>query len=56
MNILTIVRTKPHSWHGCEPPSNDQRRAEWAAKFYSAGHHRKKPRLRVKPRIRIVND
>jgi hypothetical protein len=31
------------------PRSNDERRAEWASKFYSQGHHRtpQKPRVRV---------
>lgn len=31
------------------PLSNDERRAQWAAKFYTQGHHRRpsKPRLRV---------
>jgi hypothetical protein len=56
MNVLSITRTRPKSFEGCTPQTNDQRRAEWAQKFYSGGHHRKKPRLRVKPRIRIVND
>jgi hypothetical protein len=56
MNVLSIFRTRPKSWDGCTPPTNDERRAAWASRYYSAGHHRKKPRLRVKPRIRIVND
>lgn len=36
--------------------SNDERLAQWAYKFYGAGHHRseRKPRVRVKPRIRVV--
>ena len=53
---LSVTRTRPHSSHGCTPMSNDERRAAWAAKFYGAGHHRRdrKPRIRVKPRIRIV--
>lgn len=54
--LLSITRTKPRSWDGCTPLTNDERRALWASRFYAAGHHRKKPRLRVKPRIRIVND
>lgn len=31
------------------PPSNDERRASWAAKFYAIGFHRRpdKPRIRV---------
>ncbi|WP_161487754.1 MULTISPECIES: hypothetical protein [unclassified Rhodanobacter] len=38
------------------PRSNDERRAQWAAKFFGAGHHRQpiKPHLRVKPRVRVV--
>lgn len=54
--LLSITRTKPKSWDGCTPLTNDERRAAWAARFYAGGHHRKKPRLRVKPRIRIVKD
>ncbi|MDR3445951.1 hypothetical protein [Dyella sp.] len=53
---IFLSRTAPKSWEGCEPQTNDERRAAWAARFYSGGHHRKKPRFRVKPRIRIVND
>ena len=36
-------------------PTPDERRAAWAYRYYSAGHHRinRKPRIRVKPRIRI---
>jgi hypothetical protein len=36
-------------------PTPDERRAQWAYRYYSAGHHRvgRKPRVRVKPRIRI---
>ena len=39
----------------CHAPSNDERRAAWAARYYGAGLHRRlpKPRVRVKPRIRI---
>ena len=31
------------------PPSNDERRAHWAKKFYALGFHRRpdKPRIRV---------
>lgn len=37
-------------------PTADKRRAQWAFAYYAAGHHRRerKPRIRVKPRIRIV--
>lgn len=54
--LLSIVRTRRHSWSGCTPPTNNERRAAWAAKFYGEGHHHRlnKPRVRVKPRIRIV--
>ncbi len=51
-----VTRTAPRSWDGCMPQTNDERRAEWAHRYYSGGHHRRKPRIRVKPRIRIVND
>lgn len=57
MTIHPITRTRPNSLAGCDAPTNDQRLAEWYFKFYSAGHHRnRKPRMRVKPRIRVVND
>ncbi|MET3654045.1 hypothetical protein [Dyella japonica] len=58
MSLLSITRTRPKSFEGCTPLDNDQRRAEWAAKFYGGGHHhrQRKQRIRVKPRIRIVND
>lgn len=52
----SVTRTAPRSWDGCRPMSNDERRAEWAARYFSQGHHRPKPRIRVKPRIRIIND
>jgi hypothetical protein len=31
------------------PPSNDERRAEWAAKYFGAGYHNRpnKPRVRA---------
>ncbi len=37
-------------------PSNDERRAAWAARYFAQGNHRapSKPRVRVKPRIRIA--
>lgn len=57
MTIHPITRTRPNSLVGCDMPTNDRRLAEWYFKFYSSGHHRnRKPRMRVKPRIRIVND
>lgn len=36
-------------------PTPDERRAQWASKYFAAGHHHRpaKPRVRVKPRIRI---
>lgn len=41
----------------CRVPTDDQRRALWAFKFFGGGHHhiQPKPRIRVKPRIRIVH-
>jgi hypothetical protein len=38
------------------PRSNDERRAQWAAKFFAAGYHRQpgKPHVRVKPRVRLA--
>jgi hypothetical protein len=40
------------TWAALRPPSNDERRAQWAARFYSQGHHRtpQKPRVRVENR------
>ena len=36
-------------------PTPDERRAQWAVRYFGNGHHRRerKPRVRVKPRIRI---
>jgi len=36
-------------------PTPDERRAQWAYRYAMGGHYRKpnKPRVRVKPRIRI---
>jgi len=38
------------------PRSNDERRAAWAARYFAQGNHREpsKPRIRVKPRVRVV--
>ena len=30
---------------GCTPKSNDERMAEWAYRFFSAGYHRDPPQL-----------
>jgi len=40
----------------CRVPTADQRLARWYYRFYASGcHHiQRKPRIRVKPRIRIV--
>lgn len=48
MSILT---------RSCRVQTPDERRAAWSYAYYSAGHHRRdrKPRIRVKPRIRIIN-
>lgn len=37
------------NWSAIRPLSNDERRAQWAARFYAQGHHRtpQKPRVRV---------
>lgn len=39
------------TWEGCRPLSADERLAAWAARYYSAGHHRErgKPRIRLTP-------
>lgn len=29
------------TWRGLRQPSNDERRADWAAKYYRAGLHRR---------------
>jgi hypothetical protein len=33
----------------CRPPTNDERVAAWAVKYFTAGHHHRisKPRIRV---------
>lgn len=38
------------------PRSNDERRAQWASRYFAQGNHREpsKPRIRVKPRVRVV--
>lgn len=50
MKVPVITRTRPRSWEGCLPPTNDQRRAAWAEKYYGQGHHHRipKPRVRAK--------
>lgn len=35
----SISRTAPKSWQGCEPPTDDERRAEWLYRYYVGGHH-----------------
>jgi hypothetical protein len=47
---LSVTHTKRGKWDGCLPMSDDERRATWAARFYSAGHHHKQP----KPRVRVA--
>lgn len=27
------------TWDGCLPPTNDERRAHWAARYFAGGHH-----------------
>jgi hypothetical protein len=39
----SISRTTPKSWAGCEPPTEDERRAEWLYRYYAAGHHHREP-------------
>lgn len=46
----SVTHTRRGKWDGCRPSTNDERRAEWAEKFYGAGHHRKQP----KPRVRVA--
>ena len=36
---FSIAKTSPKSWQGCEPPTDDERRAEWLYRYYAAGHH-----------------
>lgn len=37
------------SWDAIRPLTNNERRAEWARKYYQAGHHmhERKPRIRI---------
>lgn len=34
-----VARTFPKSWEGCEPPTADERMAEFKWKWYAHGHH-----------------
>jgi hypothetical protein len=35
----SISHTQPKSWEGCDPPSADERLAEWMFRYFGAGHH-----------------
>ncbi len=35
--MSAIVRRA--TWDGCLPPTNDERRAHWAARYFAGGHH-----------------
>lgn len=50
MTFPIITRTRRHSWQGCLPKTNDERRAAWAAKYYGQGYHHRipEPRIRAK--------
>ena len=39
------------SMEAINPPTNDERRAQWASKYFAAGYHRipSKPRVRLQP-------
>ena len=49
MNILRIITRCDRNAETYRAPSNNERRAIWAAKFFGAGHHlrQQKPRIRV---------
>jgi hypothetical protein len=51
MNPQAITRTRPGRWDGCQPLTNDERRAQWAQRYFAGGHHHKtqKPRIRLTP-------
>lgn len=34
-----LSRTKPKSWKGCEPPTPEERLAEFKFKWYANGYH-----------------
>ena len=36
---FSLSRTQPKSWEGCEPPTDDERLAQWLFRYYRAGHH-----------------
>lgn len=48
MNALPIMHASADI-ESCRTPSNDERKATWAAKYFLRGHHRNpsKPRIRV---------
>lgn len=48
MNALPIMHASADI-ESCRTPSNDERMATWAAKYFLRGHHRNpsKPRIRV---------
>lgn len=49
MNASTIIQHATYRAESIRVPTNDERRAEWAAKYFAQGHHRRpeKPRVRV---------
>lgn len=49
MNITHLITRCDRNAETYRAPSNDERRAAWAVKYFGAGHHTKqqKPRIRV---------
>ena len=44
--MSVLIHTRAYEYESIRPLSNDERRAEWASKYFAAGHHRT-PRSRA---------
>lgn len=47
--MSVLIHAKPYEYESIRPLSNDERRAAWAARYFSAGYHR----IPSKPRVRL---
>lgn len=36
----SIFKSRRKCWDGCRAPTNDERLAVWALRYYGAGHHK----------------
>ena len=48
---MSTILMHARSMDAIRPRSNDERRGEWAARYFAAGYHRipSKPRVRLQP-------